>query len=270
MNNCELCSGTGVLRLMEEIDRNYEPTGQIVAVPPDVSDGKAKDLYPYPQWAMAAAECVCSRKKRAISRVEFALSQGRIDNKVVNSTWLYYQADTMKYAHHAIEVAQRLVSADDVDGKSGLLFVGPKGTGKSSLAYLTMRDRANAGCLVEWVRFPTLIDEIRWTYQPGNTAQSVMDLKTQIQRARFLVIDELGSITKAQRVDASQLWAEDAVQTLQAIMDIRHNLHLPTIITSNLSMTQLVNQFGEPVMSRIRGLCHVVPMDSSVDLRITS
>lgn len=274
MATCELCGGTGLFRVMEELDKRMNYTGQVVAVPPDVPDGKACQMYPYPQWCLAVAECACARKKRAISRVEFALSQGRIDKKIIGFTWHDFGTPTMKHAHRAAALMQAMVAHDEInmDGviKSGLLLVGPRGTGKSSLAYIGMRERAELGCVVEWVRFPTLIEEIRWTYQPGNTSASVMELRAQIVRAHYLVIDEVGSITRAQRADGSQLWAEDAVQTLLFVMDTRHNLHLPTILTSNLSVKQLTDQFGEPVVSRMRGLCHVVPMDSSVDLRITA
>ena len=274
MDTCELCNGTGLLRVMEELDKHYGYTGQIVAVPPDVPDGIACQMYRYPQWCLAVAECLCLRKRRAISRVEFALSQGRIDKSIAGFSWADFQTPRMKHAHKAVELVRSLV-CDGVamfsnEAKSGLLLVGPRGTGKSSLAYVAMRERAEAGDMGDWVRFPTLIDEIRWTYQPGSTGRTVMEIRAQIQRAAFLVIDEVGSITRAQRADGAQLWAEDAVQTLLFVMDTRHNLHLPTIITSNLSITQLTDQFGEPVVSRMRGLCHVVPMDSSVDLRIAS
>lgn len=274
MDTCELCGGTGLLRVMEELNKGYERTGQFVVVPTDVLDSKACEAYKYPHWCLSVSECMCLRKRRAVSRVEFVLSQGRIDQSVKGFGWADFKTPRMKYAHRAVELARMLATDDEVEDsnerKSGLLFVGPRGTGKSSLAYVAMRERAEAGCLSEWVRFPTLIDEIRWTYQPGSSGRSVMELRTQLQNAQFLVIDEVGSITRAQRVDGAQLWAEDAITTLLMVMDLRHNLHLPTIITSNLSVSQLTDQFGEPVVSRMRGLCHVVPMDSSVDLRIAS
>lgn len=159
---------------------------------------------------------------------------------------------------------------------SGLLFIGPTGTGKTHLAVATLRGMLDRGFEGVFFNYSKLLDHIRTGWKPDagmmdRTAYSLAE------ETPILVLDDLG----AHRVKD---WVED---TVTEIITERCNNRLATIFTTNLPDTytgdpsspldahsqwkQSIEQYkykrtleehiGSRARSRLFEMCKVIRMD---------
>ena len=129
-------------------------------------------------------------------------------------------------------LCRRFVDSFVEDGggyrESGLLFIGPPGSGKTHLAVAVLKELiATYGLSGRFVDFTALIDEIQATFAPDSTL-SKRQILDPIQRADVVVLDELG----AQK-------PSDFVQdVLYLVMNSRYAERRPTLFTSNYDLPQ--------------------------------
>ena len=118
-----------------------------------------------------------------------------------------------------------------------LTFFGDTGVGKTHLAVAIANHCLEQGCDVYFAFVPELMDHLRQTYQPGSglAYDRVFD---DVKNAPLLILDDLGG---EYRTD----WAHEK---LYQIIVHRHNLQLPTVITSPTALSEV----SGPITSRIQ------------------
>lgn len=146
--------------------------------------------------------------------------------------------------------------------KRGICLIGGVGTGKTFLAscFAVSLLRRNVG--VRWCSFSEFVRCVRASFSRGCSEQEVLDKFTS---PTVLFIDDLG---KERPTD----WA---VSQLFTVIDARYNAELPTVISSNYSLQELVIRLTPPpdatgyaddttaqsIVDRIRAMCEIVVLD---------
>ncbi|HJX58123.1 MAG TPA: ATP-binding protein [Thiobacillus sp.] len=225
-----------------------------ILIPPDMAPMHYNDHWPWPVWQIGAGICDCRQPIIARERMNAILGQPGIPDDCYRFTFDNFQAAQYREALNwavAFVASDALVSADGKE-RTGLLLSGTPGVGKTTLGSLVFRARVEKGQLAAWIKFTDWMRRIRATYDDGYEGKSVDELRQAVQYAPFLLIDDLGSQTRG------ETYAEDVIELLFLIFDHRWAKRLPTLVTTNLTETELIKQFGAPVVSRMLGLCHIV------------
>ncbi len=116
-----------------------------------------------------------------------------------------------------------------VEPKRWLLLTGPRGCGKTHLAIaIASAYMDEKGQSVFRAFVPDLMDHLRGTFNPSSPF-SYDELFDQVKNVSLLILDDLGA-------EKSSPWAEEK---LYQLVIHRHELRLPTVITSTLSLAQL-------------------------------
>lgn len=199
----------------------------------------------------------------------------RIPRRYEHCTFANFRAD-FENAHPSIRKAQlkaeRFVEDYPLD-KTGLVFVGPAGVGKTHLAVSIVRDlilKKSIPC--RFYEYGQLLAEIRNSYNP-TVAETEMQVLRPVLDTEVLVLDEIG----AQRVSD---WVWD---TVSYVLNTRYNRELTTILTTNFpdappkDLDEPVDRFANPksvmrretlgdriterMRSRLHEMCRKVEMD---------
>lgn len=134
------------------------------------------------------------------------------------------------------------------------MLSGGVGIGKTGLAVSLAYIVHMQGRSVRIGTFTEILDEMRPKQGFGEKETEPADL----YKPKLLVLDDLGT----------QKVTEFVQERLFAIIDGRYQRGLPTIITTNLSLDQMTDQFGGRVVSRIAETSTVAPLPGE-DLRMS-
>ncbi len=145
-----------------------------------------------------------------------------------------------------------------LDAGRGLWFMGPVGTGKTTLAMLVSKAALKAGRSVAIFSLPRLLNEIR----DGHRAdRSHVDLLDRLTAVDLLHIDDIG----AERTN------EWVLEELYSIVNARYEDERSMVITTNiLDREALCEQITERTVSRLTEMCDELPLvghDRRMDLR---
>lgn len=236
------------MQVVQRLDRACGDVVEEIPIPLDMPPMRVRDEYP--GWPLAVAPCTCALDQRQRWRLERLTQQAGVAADSVMLTW-----DDFRRSQQVAYQAARLVFEGEW---TGALFSGPTGTGKTSLLTLLYRDLVAQGVAAVYQNFVTLVDVLRDTYADNYDGPGVNSLMEPLLIAEFLALDDLGSPTRT--LQRQTVYAEDVIKLLYRVFDERLSKGLRTAVTTNLTKDQLYAEFGDQVVSRLRGLCHGATM----------
>lgn len=146
---------------------------------------------------------------------------------------------------------------ENVRAGRGLWFMGPVGTGKTSLAMLVTQAALQAGRSAARYTLPSLLSQIRNTFDSGSHSQ----LLERLVAVDLLHIDDIGA-------EQSTPWV---LEELYTIINARYEEQRSIVITTNIDDREtLCEQITERTVSRLTEMCDELPVlgeDRRLELR---
>jgi DNA replication protein DnaC len=185
----------------------------------------------------------CQCKTRAFQY--YRLRDARIPPMYVKKTLDSFQVRTadQKKIYNA---AKTFLDTYETD-PHGLIFMGGCGTGKTHMAVALLRELIQKGNTGLFYNVITLLDELRATFDEGSSL-SQWPILEKIQETDILVLDDLGA-------EKTSGWVNDR---LYAIINHRYENKKPIIVTTNREITELKDQVGNRIYSRLMEMCRTI------------
>ena len=148
---------------------------------------------------------------------------GRGSDKDKNNTLDIAFNTSKNYAHHL---------------NGWLLLMGSYGTGKTHLAAAIANEVVSLGVETLFLTVPDLLDWLRYSY--GSSETTYEERFEEIRNIRFLVLDDLGT-------QNTTPWAREK---LFQIINHRYTNKLPTVLTTNLTLSQIDERISSRLQDR--------------------
>lgn len=148
--------------------------------------------------------------------------------------------DASKRDRESLRRAKQAAETFAADPEGWLLFTGPGGCGKTHLAAAIATRNLDQDRPVFYAFVPSLLDHLRSTFSPDSPI-GYDELFEQLKTAPLLILDDLGA-------ESSTPWAEEK---LYQIIVHRHEMRLPTVITSAFSTIEELEQAKPGIASRL-------------------
>jgi DNA replication protein DnaC len=209
-----------------------------------------------------ARDCRCRPLRIAATKAR-AL-EGRIPKRYRAISFEHSDVIDMerRYPTQVREIRQFVASiATNVDAGHGLWLTGSPGTGKTALAMIVSAAAIDAGRTVAIYSCPRLLSVIRESIDgpARGSGAGVLDFLDRLADADLLHIDDLGA---EHRTD----WV---LEQLYTIINARYENERSTLVTSNLAPDELAAQIGERTVSRLEGMCGLLPFHGSDARRVS-
>ena len=227
-----------------------------------MSDGCPFDLcdgtgFRYDEATNTAYDCRCraQRVSRAKARSLSAVIPRRYRE-------VSFEVPPVSEMAPMIVTATRRFAADidaQLDAGRGLWFMGPVGTGKTTLAMLVSKAAIKAGRSVAIYSLPRLLNEIRDTHRAERSHVALLDRLTAVD---LLHIDDVGA-------ERSTDWV---LEELYSIVNGRYEDERSMVITTNIDNREaLCDQITARTVSRLTEMCDELPVlgyDHRMDPRV--
>lgn len=207
--------------------------------------------------------CECQAEQRTEELLASARIPPRYQHCTLENFDLPEGTRELHLAHRQAEAYSRdypgLVDRD----RSGLLFFGSVGVGKTHLAVGILHKLLDRGIACRFADYRELLKQIQSTFDPTNPATEAGVVRPLLD-VEVLLLDDLG-------VGRATEWA---LETLHYILNHRYSQRRATLVTTNLedgeakSQITLVQAVTERLRSRLYEMCVFVAVHGS-DFRRT-
>jgi DNA replication protein DnaC len=220
--DCLLCGGTG-WKTVERIAED-EKAKRVSWEKPVAGTSETKRVWAVP--------CDCTGSDRAAR----TMARARIPRRYEQCDFVNFETDTYTgvnevgregaaYDRSLVEAklaVEGFVREYPVGTETGLLLMGPCGTGKTHLGVAALRQLVLRGHTGLFYDYRELLKEIQGSYNPESQACE-FDVLEPVLNAELLLIDDLGS-------SKSSEWARE---TVGHILNTRYNEKRTTLLTTN-------------------------------------
>lgn len=132
---------------------------------------------------------------------------------------------------------------------TGILFGGPPGPGKTTIAVIILKYLARAGWTCWMTSLSEIVEEIQKSWKHDNETSFIGICRS----ARFLLIDDLGK----EHVGPTGFSAT----VFDNLIRYRAQHRLPTFFTTNLTQGEIRKRYGAALLSLIEGHCYICVVD---------
>lgn len=129
--------------------------------------------------------------------------------------------------------------------KKSILLTGDVGTGKTHLAASIANYCMEHGMVVKFGNVTDMFESMRNAFSQDG------DVLGEVKSVPLLVLDDLGK-------EHTTEWTNE---TIYSIINYRYEHMLSTVVTTNLSLTEMQEKLGEATVSRLMEMCEYVSMD---------
>lgn len=173
-----------------------------------------------------------NRRKR--EQIERILGNSKIGKRFINRTFDNFKVDSKneKAYHNAKAYADNFEKFKERG--EGIYFSGTNGTGKTHLAVAIALDLMKRGTPAICMTSNKMLQEIKRTYD-SNRNISEYELLETYKGVDLLVIDDIGQ----------ENCTDWAIAQLYDIVNDRYERCLPTIVTTNLNETELIDAWSQ-------------------------
>ncbi len=222
--------------------------------PFDLCDGSG---FLYDEQSNTAYDCHCRRQR-------VALAKARSLSAVIPRRYrdvAFERPPVTEIDPQIVAATRRFAEAIDerLDAGRGLWFMGPVGTGKTTLAMLVSKAALRVGRSVAIYSLPRLLNQIRDTHRAERSHVELLDRLTAVD---LLHIDDVGA-------ERTTDWV---LEELYSIVNARYEDERSMVITTNiLDREALCEQITERTVSRLTEMCDELPLlgrDRRMDLRL--
>jgi len=186
-------------------------------------------------------KCICLKQKI----VSLLYEQSNIKETLSRENFStlsceYYQGEDLERFQQAVTGCHRFIQDFPTEYRN-LFFYGSVGAGKSFLSNCIAKELIEAGQLVLYFSASGLIDTLSGNFPSRGFGATLYNISRDLYNCDLLMIDDLGTeYTNAYVV--SQLFS---------CLNERHLRRKSTLISTNLSLEDLRNQYSERIFSRI-------------------
>jgi DNA replication protein DnaC len=174
------------------------------------------------------------------------LEAARIPVRFQSKSFESYKTERNPKRKFVLQAAEAFVSSFNFNAgpPRGLLMEGAVGCGKTHIAVAILRGVIQKGYTGLYYNMVDLLSDIRSTYGDATEA-SESDLLDEVNAPDLLVLDDLGA-------EKTSEWVNDR---LYLIVNRRYESGKPVVVTTNLSLDELIRKVGERTVSRLCEIC---------------
>lgn len=190
---------------------------------------------------IANQKCSCFRT----AEINLIYEQSHIKNMLETENFSslsydYYEGEDLARFTKAVQICQNFIKNFYLDYRN-LFFYGTVGTGKSFLSCCVAKELIDKGSLVIYFSASQLFETLSKSTFDKDSPEAVSGISDDIYECDLLIIDDLGTeLTNA--FVSSQLFS---------CLNNRHLRKKSTIITTNLSLSELRDKYSDRIFSRI-------------------